>query len=147
VDTILRIALAALCGSIIAMLVAGIVLCAIVGYTPAALELPPWGFGIISGSGALVGLMLALLAGKAPMPGWVGPTTKGGLVGALTVLLLTLGVSCAMGGPSLKSSASYRQVGLAYGVPAGLVVGAVVGLVAYRKRCHAGSSAADEPRE
>jgi hypothetical protein len=133
-----RVAVAALAGAVLAWMVTAFVLHALFaagGYTDEALvELPPWAFGVIGGGGALLGLAGALLAGRCPLPGWVRPAVVGSLVGVVTVVVPTLFVACALGGPSSKGQAPYLHAGLVYGVPVGLALGAVAGLVVAKGR-------------
>ncbi len=133
-----RIGVVVLAGAVIAWVVTAFVLHAMFaagGYTREALvELPPWAFGVIGGGGALMALALVWAGGRSPLPEWVRPAVVGGLIGVAGVVLPTLGVACTLGGPSSKGQAPYLHAGLVYGVPVGLVAGALVGLLQARRR-------------
>jgi hypothetical protein len=128
------LALAALAGAVIAWVAIALVLhtrFAAGGYTREALvELPPWAFGVVGGAGAAVGVM----AGQYRLPQGVRGAALGGLVGVGVVAILTLAVATVLGGPSSKGQAPNLEVGLWYGVPGGLVVGGVGGLLVSRWR-------------
>jgi hypothetical protein len=131
------VVLAAFSGAVIACVVAALALYAVFaagGYTREALvELPPGSFAIVGGVGALVGLTVALFADRLSLPGWVRPVAMGSLAGVAVVAVSTLIVACVLGGSSSKLQALYLQAGLVYGVPAGLIAGAIVGWFAARR--------------
>jgi hypothetical protein len=124
---------AAVACAVVAWLVMAFVLAAMFaagGYTREALvESSPWDICAIGGFGALVGAVVAWMAGKSPLPVWVKPVVLGSLGGVAVVVIATLFVACAVGGPSSIGQAPYLDAGLVYGVPLGLVAGAVNGLV------------------
>jgi hypothetical protein len=132
-----RLCVAALAGAVIAWVVRAFVLYAMFaagGYTREALvELPPWAFGVIGGGGAVAALALVCAVGRSPLPTWVRPAVVGGLTGVAAVVVPTLSVACSLGGASSKGQAPYLHVGLVYGVPIGLFVGVVVGLLRARR--------------
>ena len=132
-----RVTMAAIAGAVIAWVMTAFVLhaqFAAGGYTREALiEPPPWIYAVIGGAGALVSMLAALNVGRVPLPGWVRPAVLGSLGGVASVVVPTLGVACSLGGPSSMGQAPYLVAGLAYGVPVGLVVGTMTGLVVAKK--------------
>lgn len=133
-----RLAVAAVSGAVLAWAVTALVLDAMFaagGYTPeAVVRLPAWGFTVIGGCGALLGLAVAALAGRFPLPACVRPVVLGSLIGVAAVVVPTLGIAWSLGGASSKGQAPYLDAGRLYGVPLGLAGGAVVGLIAFRRR-------------
>jgi hypothetical protein len=83
-----------------------------------------------------------LVGARYPLPCWVRAALLGALAGVAAVVLPTLFVACALGGPSDKGQAPYLHAGLVYGVPVGLVAGGVAGLVRSRRRGRAEPPAA-----
>ena len=135
-----RLALAVVSGAVIAWVVTAFVLDALFaagGYTPEAIvELPRWAFGLVTAAGALSGAIAALLAGRVLLPRWVRAAALGSLIGGGGVVLATLVIAAVLGGPSSKLQAPYLVAGLAFGVPAGFLIGGVGGLLV-SKRCRA----------
>jgi hypothetical protein len=135
--TIRSYVLAAISGVVIATVATAVVLYAVFamgGYTREALvELSPWGFGLIAASGACVGLVGAFLFGQVSLPPWVRGAALGSLAGVATVVLATLVIAAAQGGPFSKARAPYLVDGLLYGVPTGLIVGGVCGLIVAKR--------------
>jgi hypothetical protein len=138
--SIARIGIAAAAGAWIACVVAALVtygMFAAGGYTTeAVVELPGWAFAAIGGGGALVGLVIAIWRGRSPLPAWVRPVALGGLAGVALVVTVTYAVARELGGPAPKGQARYLASGAVYGIPAGLIGGAVAGLLAWRRRRH-----------
>jgi hypothetical protein len=150
VKFIARVAVTAIAGAVIAWVVMAFILDAMFaagGYTSDALVEPsPWTVCAVGGCGALVAWSVALLCGKSRLPSWVQPIVLGSLSGVATVVTATLFVAYALGGPTSKGQSPYLHAGLIYGVPVGLVVGAVRGL-AVAKRRRAALGAANRLRE
>ena len=146
-----QLAVAALAGAIIAWVGTGFVvqfLFAAGGYTSEALvELSPRAFGVIGGAGALVSVSLVLLAGQSPLPSWVRPVALGSLAGVAAVMVPTVFVACALGGPGSKGQAPYLYVGQVFGLPIGLVGGAVAGLLVAKRRQADQAGPGDKPRD
>ena len=135
-----RVALAGLCGAVIAWTAAALVLHTIFaagGYTGEALvEPPPWSFGAVGLAGAGVGAGLAGLAGRVALPWWSRPAAVGGLIGVAAVVLPVAGIAC----PHPKGH-PLQTVALVYGVPIGLVTGAASAVLwAGRRRAAPGTS-------
>ncbi|WP_165070591.1 hypothetical protein [Paludisphaera rhizosphaerae] len=132
-----RLCVAAFVGSLIAWQTTDFVLHAMFaagGYTREALvELPPWAFGVIGGVGSLTAVALAWAFGDSPLPAWVRAAVVGGLVGVAAMAVPTFIVANWLGGPSPMRQAPYLHVGLVYGVPVGLVAGALAGLLKVRR--------------
>jgi hypothetical protein len=104
------------------------------GYTSESLVQPPlWTLGLVGGCGGLMGLLIASLAHRLILPNWVRPAAFGSLAGVAVVVVVTLCVAHALGGPSSKSQAVYLHAGRTYGLPIGLIAGAVAGFVLSRK--------------
>jgi len=137
-----RVIVAGLCGAIIAMTIAAIVLHSIFadgGYTREALvDLSPCTFGAIGICGGSAGVMMQTFAGNLSLPWWMRPMVTGGLAGVAMVVLPI----AAIEGPSHKGHL-LKNIALVYGVPIGFVVGAAVAL--FRAvRCHAESGTPED---
>jgi hypothetical protein len=114
-------ALTALSGAVIAQTVTALVLYAMFaadGYTIEVLvELPFQAFGLILGSGALIGLAAGVFQRRFQMPGWFRLTVLDGLRGVAAVVVPTRGIACFLAGPLSKGQAPYLHAGRGYGVP------------------------------
>jgi hypothetical protein len=97
------------------------------------IEWPLWAFWLLGGSGASVGLLATVLAGKMQLPGWVRPAVFGSLTGVATVVGLTLWIASWKGGSFSHGRTPYLEFGLVYGVPVGLVGGGLVGILLHRR--------------
>ena len=131
-----RMVMAAIAGAIIAWVILAVVLHAMIaagGYTTEALVEPRhWVFWSVGGGGLIVGLALAWLGGRITLPVWVRPVALGTLAGVASVVVP---IEChANLGGGFKGYSSYMGAGLRYGVPTGALIGAVLGLVLWRKR-------------
>jgi hypothetical protein len=131
-----RYVIAAVAGAIIAWVAMAFVLYAMFtagGYTREALvEPPPWVFFSVGGGGALTGLVVAVLGRRTALPTWVRPVALGALAGVAVVVFAAEFVSSFADGP--KGPGKYRHAVLVYGVPIGLVVGAVAGFLRLRRK-------------
>ena len=122
-----RLALAALCGAIFALVPSGVLLYALFaagGYTRESLiELPSSVLWMIGGIGACIAIPVFIFAGHTVMPKWLRTSALGSVIGMAVVLLVTLILTD--GGSRSKSR--YLEIGLLYGVPIAIVSGGVFG--------------------
>lgn len=142
VGRVARVALAGLCGAVVAWTVAAFVLHAMFaagGYTREALVEPPlWVFAATGLGGAVAAAGPATFVGRVALPWWVRPVAVGGLTGVAAVVLPVAAVAC----PAPKGH-PLQAVGLAYGVPIGFAAGATVALVRAIRRRAEPTGAAD----
>jgi hypothetical protein len=122
---------AAFAGAIISTIGTSLILYALFaarGYTSEALvEMPLWSLPAIAGTGALLAVVAVLLFGDMMLSPRVRAVAFGCLAGVFCVVLPTIGIANARGGPYSKWQAPYLHQGLVYGVPCGLLIGGMAG--------------------
>lgn len=132
-----RLILAAVCGSVIALIATGLFLdisFAVGGYTQEALvELPLPTVVLLIALGAVAAVVAVALAGRFQLPDWLRGGALGSLACVAVVVMVSQTVAPILGGSSGKLQAPYEHVGLVYGVPVGIVIGGVAGVFVSRR--------------